>query len=173
MQRGQSEVEDLDGAVPGDRDVPGLDVAVDDAARVRLGEPVENLRSDANGFLDRHGPTFDPFPKSLPVTVGHGDERPTVFGLADLVDRADVGVIQSGRGPGFPQKASLGSLFSAEVRRQELQRHEPVQLEVPGLVDHSHTALAEALEDLEMRDRLADHPQARCRQKGPGVTASF
>ena len=137
---------------------------MDDSARVRLGEALGDLRADANGFLDRHRSADDPLRESLPFAVGHGDERPAVFGLADFVDRADIGVIQSRGGSRFSQEASLGGVFSAEVGRQEFQGDEAVQLEIPGLVNHPHAALAESLEDLEMGDRLANHP---------GVTASF
>ncbi|MEX1246452.1 MAG: hypothetical protein WEB59_16690 [Thermoanaerobaculia bacterium] len=163
-QQGQAEVEDLDGAVCGDGDVCGLDVAMDDAARVRLGEPMSDLCRDLDGFFDRHRPARDPLAERLPVTVGHGDERPTVFGLTDLVDRADVGVIQSRRCSGFSQEASLGSFFPAKIGRQKLEGDKAVQPQVSGLVDHPHAALADSFEDLEMRDRLADHP---------GVTVSF
>ena len=79
----------------------------------------------------------------LPVAVGHGDECPTVLGLTDLVDRADVGVIQGRRGSGFSQEASLDSFFPAEMGRQELQGDEAVQPQVSGLVEHPHAALAE------------------------------
>ena len=39
---------------------------------------------------------------------------------------------------------------------QKLERHQPVEPLVAGLVDHAHAALGDALEQLVVRDALAD-----------------
>jgi len=41
--------------------------------------------------------------------------------------------------------------------RQEFQGYEPVELDVLGLVDHSHPSTAELLDDAVVRDGLANH----------------
>ena len=46
-QLGQAEVEDLDAPVPGDEQVLGLQVAVDDALVVGGGEPAGDLRGES------------------------------------------------------------------------------------------------------------------------------
>ena len=43
------------------------------------------------------------------------------------------------------------------LRRQHLDGDEAVQVRVAGLVDHTHPALAELLEDLVVRDGASDH----------------
>ena len=43
------------------------------------------------------------------------------------------------------------------VIRQELQSDEAAEFGVLGLVDHTHAAPAELLDDAVMRDGLADH----------------
>jgi hypothetical protein len=42
--------------------------------------------------------------------------------------------------------------------REKLEGNESVELEVLGLVDHTHPALAELREDLIVRYSLTDHP---------------
>ena len=51
----QAEVENLH-AVVGDDQVAGLDVAMDDALRVRFGEPLGDLRGDLDRLGDGSGP---------------------------------------------------------------------------------------------------------------------
>src|SRR5688500_14912710 len=76
---------------------------------------------------------------------------------ADVVQRADVRVIQSRDDAGFTQEALDGFGVGVEVVGQELDRDLAAQTGVSGLVDHAHAARAEARQYLVMRDRLADH----------------
>ena len=77
--------------------------------------------------------------------------------LADVVDRADVGVIQRRRGLGLALEARQRLRFGGDLVRQELQRNEAVQACVFGLVHHAHAATAEFFQDGVMRDFLSDH----------------
>ena len=75
----------------------------------------------------------------------------------NLVNRADVRVIERGRSEGFPLKSFAGSRIVLHLSRQEFQRDVPVQLEVFGFVDHTHPAATELREDAIVRDGFADH----------------
>ena len=77
------------------------------------------------------------------------------IGFRDIVDGCDVRVIQSGEGPGLRQEpfARLGRF--EEVRRQEFERHQPVQFKVAGLVDPGHASLAQLGENLVVKDGAA------------------
>src|SRR5207302_9098090 len=57
----------------------------------------------------------------------------------------------------FPLKTAQGLRISSNVIRQKLQRHKTTELGVLGLVDQTHPAAAEPLDDAIMRDGLADH----------------
>ena len=92
----------------------------------------------------------------LPLAEGHGDEQRAVGGLVDLVDGADVGVIEGGGGARLAQEAPLVLLAGAALGGEELERHRPVELEVDRLVDHAHAAAPEAIEDPVVGDRAAD-----------------
>jgi hypothetical protein len=55
----ETEVEELDVAVPGEEDVLGLDVAMDDAAIVGGGEGVGGLATNLEGALREDGAARD------------------------------------------------------------------------------------------------------------------
>ena len=86
----------------------------------------------------------------------HGDEGLPVL-LADFVDGADVGMVQGGCGLGFALKTGEGLRILGNFFGQELQRDKAAQLYVLGLVDDTHAAAAEFLDDAVVRDGLADH----------------
>ena len=88
--------------------------------------------------------------------VFHGDEASTLA-LADLVNGADVGVVERGGGAGFTTEALQGRGVLGDVVGKEFQGYEPAEREVFGLVDDSHAATAELLDDAVVRDGLADH----------------
>ena len=66
-------------------------------------------------------------------------------------------MIQSGRGLGFPTKTFQCLRVFRQFLGQELQRDEPMQLDILGLIDHTHAAATELLQDAIVRDGLADH----------------
>ena len=92
----------------------------------------------------------------LPLQQLHSDEVLAVR-LINLVDRADVRMIERRGSEGFPLKSFAGGRIVLHLRGQELQRDMPVQLEVFGLVHHTHPAATELLQDAIVRDGLADH----------------
>ena len=81
----------------------------------------------------------------------------SALGLADLVNRADVGMIESGRGLGLVDKSLVGVLVAGEIGRQEFQGHVALERGVVSLVDHTHPAFAEFFDDFVMGYGLADH----------------
>ena len=91
-----------------------------------------------------------------PVKKLHGDERLAVL-LADVVDRADIGVIQRGRSLRFTLKAGERLWVSGNFIGKELESDEAMQSRVLSLIDHTHPAAPELLDDAVVRDCLADH----------------
>ena len=80
--------------------------------------------------------------------------------LADVVNRADVGVIQRGRGLGFALKTGKCLRIAGHLFGQKLEGDEAMQPRVFGLIHHTHTAAAEFLDNTVVRDGLADHAVA-------------
>ena len=92
-------------------------------------------------------------PKGLPLQQFHGDEASPI-GLVNLVDRADVWVVQRGRSLGFPLEATEGLCVVGEVVGKELQGDVTTELEVFCLIHHPHAPAADLTEDAVMGDRL-------------------
>src|SRR5260370_39877051 len=77
--------------------------------------------------------------------------------LADFVNGADVGMVESGSRTRFPAESFKRLRVIGDIFGQELQRHEAAEFSVLSLVNNSHAATAEFLDDAVMRDHLADH----------------
>ena len=77
--------------------------------------------------------------------------------LIDVVDRADVGVIQRGRRARFALEPLERAGLQGHVFRQELEGDRAIEPAVLGLVDDAHAAAAEEFGDLVVRNPLADH----------------
>ena len=144
---GQPEVEDLHLAVVGDEHVRRLDVAMDDADMVCVGESTRDRNGDRRRPLDRERSFFDLLRQRFPLVERHRDEEAAVAGLADVVDGADVGMIERGSGACFGEESSP-RLFGAEcvAGSDELERDEAGEAWVLGLEDHAHAAAADLRE---------------------------
>src|ERR1700682_4180613 len=92
----------------------------------------------------------------LAVEELHGDERLAAL-LADVVNRADVGMVESRCGLRFTLKTGKSLGVFGYFIGQELQGHEAMQPGVLSLVDDTHVTTAQLLDDAVMRDGLADH----------------
>ena len=113
-----------------------------EAQRQRSGD-IERLRADV--LAKRHAG------EQL-----HHEER-MAQRLAHVVDGADIGMIESRRGARLALEALEGPGLAGEALGQELQGHGAAEAGVLGLVDDTHAAAAELLDDPVVGDRLADH----------------
>src|SRR6266571_1896626 len=86
----------------------------------------------------------------------HGNESLAIL-LPDVIDRANVRMIQRGCGLRLPLETSQGLSVSGNLLRQKLESDEAMQARVLSLVDHTHTPSTEFLDDAVVRDGLADH----------------
>ena len=91
-----------------------------------------------------------------PVQKLHHNER-LVLVFRDFVYGANVGMVQGRRGARFSAKAFQGLRVFCNILRQELQSDKATEFDVLGLVDHTHPATAQLLDDAVVRDGLADH----------------
>src|ERR1700745_1201582 len=86
----------------------------------------------------------------------HHDEG-TLLMLADLVNRADVGVVQRRRRSRFAPKTFQRLRIARQFIRKEFQRNKGDKFGVVGLLPDTHPAAAELFENVISRDRLPDH----------------
>ena len=73
------------------------------------------------------------------------------------VESGEVGMVQVGLGSCFRPEALDQFGVLGEIRVQDLHRHHAVEARVDSLVDHTHAALAELLQNPVAGDLCADH----------------
>src|SRR4029077_3738076 len=86
----------------------------------------------------------------------HSNERLLTV-LADFVDGANIGMIESRGRPRLPAKPFQCLWVARQFIRQEFESHEAAKVGVLGFIDHTHTAAAEFLDNAVVRNGLADH----------------
>ena len=77
--------------------------------------------------------------------------------LADVVEGADVRVIERGRDARLAGEAGERLRIAGELGRQQLQRNLPAKAPIFGAIDDAHAAAAELVRDAVVRERAADH----------------
>jgi hypothetical protein len=86
----------------------------------------------------------------------HGDETAS-FILPNLVDGADVGVVQSRGGPRLTAEAFKRKRIPGQLIGKEFQRDKAAQFLVLRLVDNSHATAAELFDDLVAGNPGSNH----------------
>ena len=155
-QLGQAEIENLRVPAFGRKYICGLDIAMDDAFAVGCIQSVRDVHCQGQEpfIVDRraademlHGASFQIF---------HRNESLTVL-IPNVINGANVGMVESGCSPRFSLKAGQSLRIAAEFRRQELKSDVALQAHIHRLVDNTHPAAAEFFDDLVVRDVLANH----------------
>src|SRR5579872_6551040 len=90
----------------------------------------------------------------------HHDER-LAFMLPDLMNGADVGMIERGGGARLAPESFERLWVSGYALRQKLQRNKTAELDIFGFINHAHTAAAKFFDDSVVRYGRAEHA-GRC-----------
>ena len=143
-------------AALGDENVGGLDVAMDDAFGVGGVEGVGDLDGERENRLGLHRPAADAVLEGQAVEKLHGDEGLLAV-FSDFINRADVGMVESGRGAGLAAETFEGLRVLGKILGQEFEGDEAAEFGVFRLVNHAHAATAEFFDDAVVRDGLTDH----------------
>jgi hypothetical protein len=138
-----------------DEDVGRLDVAMDDAFRVRRIKPIRNLRRDIHQRLGIHRPSRDAMFERLAFEHFHGEIRPP-FVLADLINSADIGMIQRGRRASLPLEAFESLRVGGKSVGQKFERDAAAEIEIFGFINDAHAASTEFREDAVVGNCAAD-----------------
>jgi hypothetical protein len=170
-----AEVGDLHAAVVEQDDVARLDVAVDDAALVRVLQRGEQLGHQPAGLGEREA--LARIEQALQVAAAHqlhDDERRIGAGvLAVLVDGDDAGMAEPADGLGLAPEAH--SQLGGEVRigliePQHLDRHRALDHRIEAFVDHAHGAAPELAADQVLAESLRGlHRDGACPLPRAGV----
>jgi len=139
-----------------EHDVFRLDVAMNNAACVRFVQGVGNLRRNRERLAQIWQMSLELRSQGFPFNILK-DYEAVIALLPDLVDSADILMIESGGGFGFSQQTLFGALIGRDFCWEEFNRDFPVEPLVLSQVDLAHAAAPELLDDAVMRDGLADH----------------
>ena len=133
----QAEIEQLH-AVGREEHVGRLEVAVDDALGMQRRERGQHPEADGHGIGHAQRPAPQALGQRLTLEQLHGDEQLAAL-LADLIELADVRVVDPRGGPGFAPE-TLACRLVAGQRRHRLQRDGALQPLVARRVDDTHPA---------------------------------
>src|SRR5207244_4938780 len=127
---------------PGEEQILGLDVAMDDAVLVGILERPGGIGGDPKRVLDRElSLTIQPVAETLPFDEGHGEPQLT-GGVTRVEDGEDVRVLE----PGGQLDLALEAFRSeggGQLRVEHLERDRPLVLEIEGEIDDGHAAAPE------------------------------
>src|SRR5262249_30394950 len=148
--------------------VRGLQIPVHDSRPVGGLQRVRDLRPQLQDLRHRHRPGFDDVLECLSLHPLHHDEGATRV-LADLVDGADVRVIEGGSRARLAVEPLQGLRVPLRVLGKELEGDVAAQAEVFRLVDHPHPSAAQLRNNPVVGDGFADHamPWLRDSRRGP------
>ena len=150
---GDAEVDDLDevaAAVAGDdKDVVGLEVAVNDALFVGRAERLGQLSDDRQDPLGREGRlVLDDLAQGVALDELHDRVRHAVWSRTEVVDVDDIGVADPRRRLGLADESLDHVLIAGHIAFEDLYRHHLLDDDVLGQKHHAHAALAELALDL-------------------------
>jgi hypothetical protein len=143
----QTEVENLDAVIPGDEDVLGLEIAMDDASIVGRGESPRELKRKLDGLASGNRTALHPFPKRLAFEELRHDECRTGLG-ADVVYGEDVRVVQRRSGARLLLESMEAVEIGCHCRRQHLDGHITSEPRIVRTIHLAHPAGAEDRDDL-------------------------
>jgi len=129
---------------------------MDDALGVRGVECVGDLDGKVEQPVRLKRLARDAMLEGLSFEQFHSDEG-LAFVLINVVDRADVGMVERGRRLGLTLESLQGLPVLREFFRQELQGDGALELGVLGLIDHTHAPAAQLLQDAIVGYALANH----------------
>ena len=120
LNLGQAEVQDFGASPAGDKNVSRLDVAMNDALGVRGIQRVGDVNRKREERREIQRARGNLVFQSCAIQILHGDEGFAGI-LSNIVNRADVRMIQRGRGLGFAPKTFQGLPILGYVQGRNLR----------------------------------------------------
>ena len=164
-----SEVGDLHATVLIDKQILRLDVAMHDAVLMRVLQRLADRRHDRQGLLRRKPAELHRLAQIHSVHEFHDQEiQPVAF--SKLMHGDNIRMVQRGERLRLLHESLLERRVGDALRGEELQRDETIESFLPRLVNHAHSAAAEALENFKLRKvRRQFRRGQRCRSACPSL----
>jgi hypothetical protein len=166
----QAEVQDLR-AMCGHHDVRGFEVPMDEAHGMRRGQRRRDLRGQLAHVVNRERAPGQHFVQRLAVDVLH-DEVGGAVVLRDVVEGADVRMVERRDRSRFALESTLESCVSCVLRPDELDRDDAAEPAVAGPEHTAHAAVAELPLELVGSDAIAG-TRRLLRDRGHGARCCY
>ena len=154
LQPCQAEIEQ-DDARRDQHDVPGLQIAVEDAASMRLGERVGDLDPVAQRLIEWDGTSCEAGRKGLPLEVLHDEEIHSAV-TAHVEDAADMGMTECRECSRLAFEPLAPDRIFGVGGRQDLDGDGPLETRVTRRVNLADPSGAERRQDFVRAQALAD-----------------
>ena len=105
-----------------------MEIAVRDAFIVGLGKAFGQLTGDANGIFDAQRTSCNGLSQRLTIIARHTNKEAPVRGFINIMDCANIGMIESGCSTGFTNEPLAGEIVFHGRRRKKLQRNRAVEV---------------------------------------------
>ena len=152
----QAKVQHLHPALGCDDDVGGLEIAVHDAAFVRLLERRGHVAAKRGDLLFRQRATGNELRQRVARDELHDQEVEPVAAV-EIVNRGDVRVIQPGQRLRFASEPAPCRLVGQHARWQYFEGDVAIEVLVASAVDLAHAAFAQLGGDLIMTQGFPNH----------------
>src|SRR5580693_3301337 len=118
-------------------------------------QSVGNLCAKIENLVDSQRLLLNSVFERRTVQVFHGDESAALL-VADIVDGANIGMIQGGSRLRFALKTGQGLEILGHIIGQEFQRYKSVKASVLSSKHHTHATATDFFEDAIVRNCLTD-----------------
>src|SRR5260370_9708099 len=156
----KAKIKNLSVPTGSDKDVCRLNVTVNNSRGVRGIQSISELGCEQKQTIRLKRSFNHKMLERYALQKFHGDKCLLLF-FTNVVNGADVRMIQRRGCLGLAPKAREGLLIARKIGREKLQGDETMKPDVFSFVDHTHPAAAEFLDDAVVRDGLADHSKLR------------
>ena len=145
-QFGETEVEDFEPTVRGEKKVGGFQIEMNDGAIMSSGKAVGELDGEGKEIGFRQRTWSKGGLERIARNVLHDEEIGVALSV-EIVNGGDVGVIHLGEGACFVAKTVTCGFVGERSGREHLDRDIAVEPGIVGEVNNSHSAAADSLED--------------------------
>jgi hypothetical protein len=175
---GQSEIKNLETSVSGQSKIGRLQIAMDDALRVRSSQTLRELQAEAYHFVRGHRARGQLLIQRISGDVFR-DQKVSVIGGIEIMNGRNVGMVQPGERQRFLAESLAGSFVSQGSGWEDFYCNVTFQLLVVRKKDHSHPARADLLHDAVVAEIFPEHvpehnrdvkPTREEGQSPPGLT---
>lgn len=158
---GQPEIKDLEASVFREEQVFRLEVPMHDSSVVRRRQPARDFHAGIASLARPHRTATEAIPQGLSLEQFR-DDVGTPIVLPDVVNRNNIGVVESGRGLRLQLEAMETSSIARPLVRQNFDGHVAFERSVARTIDFAHAARSQGRDDLiAMQPRAREQPH-RC-----------